>query len=212
MNGSASAARAAPLKLNASARKGVCGRFRTTRPRCFHRVGVAISDLLAAIDSLTPRSSQSETPFVGKAHYIDRAGGKQIQNEGPTLWMCNNQRPIRSRMRRSLTVVTTILLALFASALPLQTLAAAGADGSHASGGNALDPLVLVGVAAMLIVAKLGGEVFERVGQPAVLGELIAGIIIGNLTLVGFHKAELLRTNEVVAALAQIGVILLLFE
>src|SRR5437660_2669209 len=126
--------------------------------------------------------------------------------------MCNNQRPIRSRMRRSLIVVTTILLALFAPALPPQTLAAIGAGGSHASGGNVLDPLVLVGIAVMLIVAKLVGEVFERVGQPAVLGELIAGIIIGNLTLVGFHKAEFLRTNEVIAALAEIGVILLLFE
>src|ERR1700730_3645803 len=115
-------------------------------------------------------------------------------------------------MIRSLIAVVTILLALFASALPLQTFAAVGADGSPANQGNGLDPVALVGVAVMLIVAKLGGKVFERVGQPAVLGELIGGIIIGNLTLVGFHKAELLKTDEVIAALAQIGVILLLFE
>jgi Kef-type K+ transport system membrane component KefB len=115
-------------------------------------------------------------------------------------------------MKRNLIFVITILLALFASAPALRALAAVGADGSRAGQGNGLDPMVLVGIAVMLIVAKLGGEVFERVGQAAVLGELIGGIIIGNLTLVGFHKAELLRTDEVIAALAQIGVILLLFE
>jgi Kef-type K+ transport system membrane component KefB len=72
--------------------------------------------------------------------------------------------------------------------------------------------MVLVGLAAMLIVAKLGGELFERIGQPAVLGELIGGIILGNLVLFGFTAAEPLRTDGVIAALAQLGVILLLFE
>lgn len=72
--------------------------------------------------------------------------------------------------------------------------------------------MVLIGLASMLILAKLGGELFERIGQPAVLGELIAGIIIGNLALFGFTAAEPLKSDGVVAALAQIGVILLLFE
>jgi Kef-type K+ transport system membrane component KefB len=72
--------------------------------------------------------------------------------------------------------------------------------------------MVLVGLAAMLIVAKLGGELFERIGQPAVLGELIGGIILGNLVLFGFTAAEPLKTNEVIAVLAEIGVIILLFE
>jgi Kef-type K+ transport system membrane component KefB len=38
----------------------------------------------------------------------------------------------------------------------------------------------------MLVVAKLGGEIFERIGQPAVLGELFAGIFLGNLVIFGF--------------------------
>jgi Kef-type K+ transport system membrane component KefB len=41
---------------------------------------------------------------------------------------------------------------------------------------------------------------------------LIGGIIIGNLVLFGFTAAEPLKTDEIVSALAQIGVILLLFE
>jgi len=71
---------------------------------------------------------------------------------------------------------------------------------------------VLVGVAVMLVVAKIGGELFERLKQPAVLGELFAGILIGNLVLFGFAGAETLKTNVTIAALAELGVIILLFE
>ena len=59
----------------------------------------------------------------------------------------------------------------------------------------------------MLLVGKLGGELFERIKQPAVLGELIGGIVIGNLVLLGFTAAEPLKTNEVIAAIAEVGVI-----
>jgi len=86
------------------------------------------------------------------------------------------------------------------------------AAGSTSDNAHGLDPMILAGLAVMLIVAKLGGELFERIGQPAVLGELIGGIIIGNLVLFGFTAAEPLKTDGVIAALAQIGVILLLFE
>jgi Kef-type K+ transport system membrane component KefB len=77
---------------------------------------------------------------------------------------------------------------------------------------HGLDPQVLLGVAAIWIAAKIFGEVFERLGQPAVLGELFGGILIGNLILAGITIAEPLKTNVVIAALAEIGVIILLFE
>ncbi|MBA2735083.1 MAG: cation:proton antiporter [Acidobacteria bacterium] len=77
---------------------------------------------------------------------------------------------------------------------------------------HGLDPFVLLSVAVILIAAKLGGELFERLKQPGVLGELIIGIVIGNLALAGFMAAEPLKTNEIIAALAEIGVIILLFE
>ena len=72
--------------------------------------------------------------------------------------------------------------------------------------------MVLVGIAVMLVVAKLGGELFERFRQPAVLGELLGGVAIGNLSLLGFTLAEPLKTHDVINALAEIGVIILLFE
>ena len=75
-----------------------------------------------------------------------------------------------------------------------------------------LDPAVLIGVAVMLVAAKIAGEIFERLKQPGVLGELGAGIVLGNLVLFGFTAAEPLKTNETIAALAELGVIILLFE
>src|ERR1700754_4019428 len=75
-----------------------------------------------------------------------------------------------------------------------------------------LDPTVLIGVAVILVAARIGGEIFERFKQPGVLGELGAGIVIGNLVLFGFTGAEPLKTNETIAALAELGVIILLFE
>jgi Kef-type K+ transport system membrane component KefB len=78
--------------------------------------------------------------------------------------------------------------------------------------GHGLDPAVLAGLAGMLAVAKLGGEAFERLRQPAVLGELAGGILLGALALAGFTGSEFLRTNNVIAAVAELGVIILLFE
>ena len=90
----------------------------------------------------------------------------------------------------------------------------AAADGQGATGtqSHGLDPAVLIGVAIMLLMAKLGGELFERARQPAVLGELFAGILLGNLVIFGFNRVEPLKTNETIAALAELGVIILLFE
>ena len=102
----------------------------------------------------------------------------------------------------------TVSAGAFCLVCPLSVFAADTNDGN----GHGLEPVVLVGIAAMLIVAKLCGELFERLKQPAVLGELIAGILLGNLVLVGVDAAEPLKTNAVVAALAELGVIILLFE
>jgi len=91
--------------------------------------------------------------------------------------------------------------------------AAAGGGGAGASvNAPGLDPFVLLSVAAMLVVAKLGGELFAKLKQPAVLGELAGGIALGSLSLFGVAWVERLRADAVVAALAEIGIIVLLFE
>ena len=65
---------------------------------------------------------------------------------------------------------------------------------------------VLLAFAAALFGAKLFGELAERVGQPAVLGELVAGILLGPSVL------GLVPLSDAIFVLAEIGVVLLLFE
>lgn len=76
------------------------------------------------------------------------------------------------------------------------------------------DPIVpvLLHISVVLGAAKLGGWASVRLGQPAVLGELLAGIAIGNLTLLGFSGLAGIREDPIVASLASLGVIVLLFE
>jgi Kef-type K+ transport system membrane component KefB len=71
-------------------------------------------------------------------------------------------------------------------------------------------PGLFLTLAAMLVAAKLLGELAERLGQPAVLGELIAGVVLGGslLGIVPSHGPA----AEVVHVLAELGVVLLLFE
>jgi Kef-type K+ transport system membrane component KefB len=71
---------------------------------------------------------------------------------------------------------------------------------------------LLLALAVVLAVAKVGGDLAVRVRQPAVLGELLAGVLLGNLSLVGLTWAEPLKTNTTLDLLAQLGVIILLFE
>jgi Kef-type K+ transport system membrane component KefB len=106
----------------------------------------------------------------------------------------------------------TILFITLAVFFVLSTRVFAAGEGPTGTESHGLDPAVLIGVAVMLVIAKLMGEVFERLGQPGVLGELCAGILLGNLVIFGFTQAESLKTNETVAALAELGVIILLFE
>jgi Kef-type K+ transport system membrane component KefB len=65
---------------------------------------------------------------------------------------------------------------------------------------------LLFALAIVWLAAKLAGEGMERLGQTAVLGELLAGVVIGP------GVAGLVRPSEVLLALAEIGVIILLFE
>lgn len=81
-------------------------------------------------------------------------------------------------------------------------VAAQGAQAEHLSVPEFLSILI-----AILVGAKLFGELAERIGQPAVLGELVAGVVLG-ASVLGLVDP----TVEVVHLLAEIGVVILLFE
>jgi Kef-type K+ transport system membrane component KefB len=71
---------------------------------------------------------------------------------------------------------------------------------------------ILLALAFVLVGAKLFGAIVERVGQPAVLGELLFGVLLGNLALLGGPNLDALEVSETFAVLAELGAILLLFE
>ncbi len=72
--------------------------------------------------------------------------------------------------------------------------------------------LVVLALALVLVAAKVGGDLATRAGQPAVLGELIAGILLGNLTHLGWGGLNALQTDPNLAMLAELGVLILLFQ
>jgi Kef-type K+ transport system membrane component KefB len=94
---------------------------------------------------------------------------------------------------------------------------------------NPITP-VLLAISIVLLAAKLAGALAVRLRQPAVLGELLVGVLLGNAVLLGFTRFEFLRPPgreasghavldqkpELAAVtldtLARIGVIILLFE
>lgn len=64
---------------------------------------------------------------------------------------------------------------------------------------------VLVDLFVILLAAKLGDEVFKRLGQPAIVGEILAGVIVGPSVL------GLVAPGEVLEVFAELGVVFLLF-
>ncbi len=63
---------------------------------------------------------------------------------------------------------------------------------------------VLLDILIVLIAAKLAAEIAERINVPAVVGEIVAGVIIGPSVL------AFVESNETLRVLGELGVILLL--
>jgi len=91
-----------------------------------------------------------------------------------------------------------VLLAL----LPLTAFAA----GSGAVGEN------LLWLALILMSARLFAPLAQRVGFPAVLGELLLGVVLGNLALLGIGLFDTIAKDPIIAFIAELGVIVLLLQ
>ncbi|HVO12635.1 MAG TPA: cation:proton antiporter [Vicinamibacteria bacterium] len=96
--------------------------------------------------------------------------------------------------------------------MALDLLAAAGSAASPGTHGTDAAPVVLLLLAFVLVAAKLAGELAERLGQPAVLGELLVGVVLGNAALVGGPDVGNLAVSETFTVLAELGAVLLLFQ
>ncbi len=69
--------------------------------------------------------------------------------------------------------------------------------------------VLLLELGLALLLAKLFGEAFERVGQPAVIGEILVGVVIGNEFLGPYLGIDI--SGEVFKAFATVGIMVLLF-
>jgi Na+:H+ antiporter len=98
----------------------------------------------------------------------------------------------------------------------LELAVRAAATLAPGAGGHALDDQLVVRLflvlPLILVVSKVAGELFERIHQPAVLGELIAGTVLGPSVLGMIPTATGDPLAELIRILAEIGVVVLLFE
>jgi Kef-type K+ transport system membrane component KefB len=104
-------------------------------------------------------------------------------------------------------VMGTQRLPRFAGAFLLFCVATpAWAAGSDVVGIN------LLWLALILMSARLFAPLAQRIGFPAVLGELLLGVALGNLALIGFDAFEAIPKDPIVAFIAELGVIVLLLQ
>ena len=64
---------------------------------------------------------------------------------------------------------------------------------------------VLTDLFVVLLAAKLGDELFKRIRQPAIVGEILAGVVVGPSVL------GIVEPGEVLEVFAELGVVFLLF-
>ena len=66
-------------------------------------------------------------------------------------------------------------------------------------------PDILLSLFLVLLAAKLGDELFKRLKQPTLIGEILAGVIIGPAVF------GLVEPNQTLEVFAELGVVFLLF-
>jgi Kef-type K+ transport system membrane component KefB len=107
------------------------------------------------------------------------------------------------KSRYKLALLTAVMMTLL---IAQPVLASEGEEtGLHNFG------MTFLWIAILLLAAKFSGLV-ERFGQPSVLGELLMGVLLGNLVLVGIYIFEPMQSDEVLIFLAELGVVILLFQ
>ena len=94
------------------------------------------------------------------------------------------------------------------------TLPVVVAGQEHDDVGAHADPVtpVVMALAIILAAAKLMGHLAAWLGQPAVLGELLAGVVLGSVDLAGIGWFQSIERDATIEIFARLGVVILLFE
>ena len=101
------------------------------------------------------------------------------------------------------TMIAALLGGLIVMVPTFYSAAAGGAHDAYA--------LTFLWIAVVLIAAKVSGLI-EKLGQPAVLGELLMGVALGNLALFGITIFEPIKVDPMILFFAELGVVILLFQ
>lgn len=80
------------------------------------------------------------------------------------------------------------------------------------AGGSGVVGENLLWLALILFSARLFSPLAARFGFPAVLGELLLGVVLGNLGLVGLHYFDAISKDPIILFLSELGVIILLLQ
>lgn len=91
---------------------------------------------------------------------------------------------------------------LLAGLLPVSAWAA----GSGVIGEN------LLWLALIILAARLFAPLAQRIGFPAVLGELLLGVVLGNLVLLGVELFASIARDPIIQFMAELGVVILLLQ
>lgn len=110
-------------------------------------------------------------------------------------------------MKQKRTAIIRTLAVLLGVSAPW-IVSATQVDGGH---GSALFMTTILWVGVLLLLARVFSLV-RKLHLPSVFGELLLGIILGNLALVGWNVADGLPQNELILFIAEVGAIILLFQ
>lgn len=110
-------------------------------------------------------------------------------------------------MGRIKGLLSSVGLAMVVLALPFQV--AAATEGGEGGGHGSLAKAFLF-FAIILFAAKLG-NIVERFKQPAVVGELLAGVVLSAIGYAGLSLIGEIRSSEIIQFIGEFGAVLLLF-
>lgn len=115
-------------------------------------------------------------------------------------------------MRSILNILTSATIFSIALHIISSDVIASGIEKSSESiSAEVTMPMTLLFLAILLVTAKFGG-IIERYGQPSVVGELLAGIILSVLGYFGISIINDIRHSVSMEFFAELGAVLLLFQ